>query len=110
MGWMTYWPSPFPPVAHAGHGSQLIDIDGQTYTDYCLGEGAALQGQFEQGEAARQVAGIALGQLLPEPGGGFFFPKAEEETRQLALQACDPERGEEREELPTDVLGEEGSH
>jgi glutamate-1-semialdehyde 2,1-aminomutase len=44
MGWMTYWPSPFPVVVREGRGARFVDVDGHEYTDYCLGEGAALLG------------------------------------------------------------------
>jgi glutamate-1-semialdehyde aminotransferase len=41
---MTYWRSPFPILVEQARGARLADIDGHTYTDYCLGEGAALFG------------------------------------------------------------------
>ena len=44
LHWMTDWGTPFPLfVAHAA-GNHLTDVDGHTYTDFCLGDTGAMFG------------------------------------------------------------------
>jgi glutamate-1-semialdehyde 2,1-aminomutase len=44
MGWMAASASPFPPYITGAHEARLTDIDGHTYADFALSEGAALGG------------------------------------------------------------------
>ena len=44
MHWMADWGTPFPLfIAHAA-GNRLTDVDGHTYTDFCLGDTGAMFG------------------------------------------------------------------
>lgn len=44
MHWMIQWPGPFPLFAKEGNGSKVIDVDGHTYVDFCLGDTGAMFG------------------------------------------------------------------
>lgn len=44
LHWMSQWGTPYPIFAHAAKGARLTDVDGHTYTDFCLGDSACLFG------------------------------------------------------------------
>src|SRR5215469_16984771 len=44
MTWMRMWPGGFPVYLATAHGSQLTDIDGNEYIDFCLGDTGAMAG------------------------------------------------------------------
>ena len=44
MPWMQTWPTPFPLFFQEAQGSQLVDVDGNEYVDFCLGDSAAMGG------------------------------------------------------------------
>ena len=55
MNWMTRWPGRFPVYVHAARGSEVTDVDGNTYVDLCLGDTGAMCGHAP----APAVAAIA---------------------------------------------------
>jgi len=67
MNWMIEWPGPFPIFAKGGRGSRIIDVDGHTYVDFCLGDTGAMFGHSPKATveaAARQMRkGITM--MLP---------------------------------------------
>src|SRR5215213_8183821 len=67
MGWMTRWPGSFPVFVTEAQGARLTDVDGNTYIDFCLGEGAALCGHAPPAvvEALARQAGRGLTHMLP---------------------------------------------
>ena len=44
MNWMTRWPGDFPVFMAAASGAELRDVDGNDYTDLCLGDTGAMTG------------------------------------------------------------------
>lgn len=44
MPWMKRWAGPFPVVAQSANGGQIVDIDGNSYIDFCLGDTGAMTG------------------------------------------------------------------
>jgi glutamate-1-semialdehyde aminotransferase len=38
MPWMKRWAGPFPVVADKAVGGSIVDIDGNVYVDFCLGD------------------------------------------------------------------------
>lgn len=44
MSWMLRWASPVPLVLGEAHGATVIDIDGRSYVDLCLGDTGAMTG------------------------------------------------------------------
>jgi glutamate-1-semialdehyde 2,1-aminomutase len=44
MTWMRMWPGGFPLYLATAHGARLTDIDGNIFTDFCLGDTGAMAG------------------------------------------------------------------
>ena len=44
MTWMRAWPGGFPLYLATAHGARLTDIDGNVFTDLCLGDTGAMAG------------------------------------------------------------------
>lgn len=44
LHWMCDWPLPFPMIIDQAHGSHLVDIDGNSVVDFCLGDTGAMFG------------------------------------------------------------------
>ena len=44
MSWMTEWPGSSPIFVTEAKGARLVDVDGHTYVDLCLGDSGALTG------------------------------------------------------------------
>ena len=67
MNWMTEWPGSFPIFARLAKGARIIDVDGHTYVDFCLGDTGAMFGHCPRATvqaAAKQVRrGITM--MLP---------------------------------------------
>ena len=67
MPWMTRWPGGFPIFFEEAHGAHFVDIDGNDYVDFCLGDTGAMTGhglsQVTEALAARARRGITT--MLP---------------------------------------------
>jgi len=44
MTWMAKWPGGFPLYVERARGNRITDIDGHSYTDFCLGDTGAMAG------------------------------------------------------------------
>lgn len=44
MPWMKRWAGPFPVIADQAVGGTIVDIDGNTYVDFCLGDTGSMTG------------------------------------------------------------------
>ena len=44
MPWMMLWAGGFPIVAERAEGNRVVDVDGHTYVDLCLGDTGAMTG------------------------------------------------------------------
>src|SRR5689334_16631445 len=75
MTWMRMWPGGFPLYYREAHGARLTDLDGNTLTDFCLGDTGAMAGH----SPAATVAAIAkrvmqdggLTTMLPTEDAGW---------------------------------------
>lgn len=67
MPWMTRWPGGFPLFFEEAHGAHFVDIDGNDYVDFCLGDTGAMTGhglsQVTEALTARARRGITT--MLP---------------------------------------------
>ena len=44
LHWMTDWGTPFALQVAQAHGARLLDVDGHTLLDFCLGDTGAMFG------------------------------------------------------------------
>ena len=49
MSWMSEWASPCPVFMAEARGAHLIDVDGNQYVDFCLGDTGAMTGHTPPG-------------------------------------------------------------
>jgi len=63
MTWMRMWPGGFPLYLATAHGARLTDIDGNIFTDFCLGDTGAMAGHSPSPVVA------AMAQRYSELGG-----------------------------------------
>ncbi|NLI69664.1 MAG: aminotransferase class III-fold pyridoxal phosphate-dependent enzyme [Firmicutes bacterium] len=70
MSWMRIWPGGFPIFVREAEGAKLVDVDGHTYLDLCLGDTGALLGHSPPaliGPLAEQL-GKGITTMLPHEG------------------------------------------
>ena len=48
MNWMVRWGGPYPMFVEQASGAKLIDVDGNEYIDFCLGDTGAMTGHAPQ--------------------------------------------------------------
>jgi glutamate-1-semialdehyde 2,1-aminomutase len=67
MPWMRAWPGPCPVYIERASGATVTDIDGNTYTDFCLGDTGAMTGHSPPAaiERLRERLGHGLTFMLP---------------------------------------------
>lgn len=67
MHWMTDWASPTPLFAAQGMGAEVVDVDGATYADFCLGDTPSMfgHGLMELASALQDQARRGTGFMLP---------------------------------------------
>jgi glutamate-1-semialdehyde 2,1-aminomutase len=67
MHWMTDWASPTPLFAAQGVGAEVVDVDGATYADFCLGDTPSMfgHGLMELASALQDQARRGTGFMLP---------------------------------------------
>ncbi|QZY51715.1 transaminase [Leucobacter tenebrionis] len=98
MHWFSQWPVPFPIYLRSADGNRVVDIDGNEYLDFCLGDSAALFGhglpQVAERVAHRLRSGAQAmlpteeaGEVAAELSRRFGLPKW-----QFALSATDANR------------------
>ena len=98
MHWMVRWPGGFPVFATEATGARFLDVDGNEYVDFCLGDTGAMAGHSPaptvRAVAAQAARGITL--MLPSEDA---LRVADELTRrfglplwQFALSATDANR------------------
>jgi glutamate-1-semialdehyde 2,1-aminomutase len=65
MAWMTMWPGGFPLYLEHAHGSTIVDVDGNEYADFCVGDTGAMAGHSPEltMRAIRDIQGITT--MLP---------------------------------------------
>jgi glutamate-1-semialdehyde aminotransferase len=72
MNWMTRWPGRFPIYVHTARGSEVTDVDGNTYVDLCLGDTGAMCGHAPAPTVAAIAAQAERGitTMLPSEDAG----------------------------------------
>jgi glutamate-1-semialdehyde 2,1-aminomutase len=65
MAWMAMWAGGFPLYLDRAHGATIVDVDGNEYADFCVGDTGAMAGHSPEPtmRAVAQVAGITT--MLP---------------------------------------------
>ncbi len=69
MSWMMKWAGGFPVFAEQAAGSTVVDVDGNEYADFCLGDTGAMTGHAPPAvaEAAAEQAARAITTMMPSP-------------------------------------------
>jgi glutamate-1-semialdehyde 2,1-aminomutase len=65
MSWMAMWAGGFPLYLERAHGATIVDVDGNEYADFCLGDTGAMAGHSPAPtmEAIARIEGITT--MLP---------------------------------------------
>ena len=96
MSWMTMWAGGFPVYLDEAHGARVVDVDGNEYADFCLGDTGAMAGHSPAPTLAaiRERAGITV--MLPTEDaawvGGDLARRFGVPFWQFALSATDANR------------------
>lgn len=69
LHWMLDWETPFPLFVRSAKGSTVTDIDGNTYSDFCLGDTGAMFGHSPEPVARAIAAQAAQGLTAMLPSG-----------------------------------------
>ena len=67
MIWMSKWPGPFPIYVDSAKGSSFTDVDGNNYTDFCLGDTGAMCGHAPDATVKAVQEQIAKGSTYMLP-------------------------------------------
>ena len=59
MPWMAMWPGGFPVYLAEAHGARVVDVDGNEYADFCLGDTGAMAGHSPSRRWRPYVSGPA---------------------------------------------------
>lgn len=67
LHWMLDWETPFPLFVREARGSTVIDVDGHSYADFCLGDTGAMFGHSPApvAKAIAEQASRGLTAMLP---------------------------------------------
>ena len=67
MSWMAKWPGAYPVFVESAKGAHFIDVDGNTYIDFCLGDTGAMTGHSPDATVAaiREQVGKGITAMLP---------------------------------------------
>lgn len=67
LHWMLDWETPFPLFVREAQGSTVIDVDGHSYADFCLGDTGAMFGHSPApvAKAIAEQAARGLTAMLP---------------------------------------------
>jgi len=73
MNWMGRWPGPWPVFAASANGAEVIDVDGNHFDDFCLGDTGAMSGHSPAPTVAAITARAASGitTMLPNEDGAW---------------------------------------
>ncbi len=67
MPWMTEWASPYPVFVAEAEGARFLDVDGNRYMDFCLGDTGAMTGHSPKAGVAAITEQSARGITLMLP-------------------------------------------
>jgi len=67
MSWMSKWPGAYPVFVEEAKGASFVDVDGNTYIDFCLGDTGSMSGHSPDAtvSAIREQVGRGLSAMLP---------------------------------------------
>jgi len=67
MSWMAKWPGAYPVHIATANGAKFIDVDGNEYIDFCLGDTGSMTGHSPTATVAaiREQAGKGITAMLP---------------------------------------------
>jgi len=67
MSWMAKWPGPHPVFVAKAKGAKFVDLDGNKYIDFCLGDTGSMTGHSPDAtvKAIREQAGRGITAMLP---------------------------------------------
>jgi len=67
MSWMSKWPGAYPVFVEEAKGASFVDVDGNTYIDFCLGDTGSMTGHSPDPtvSAIREQVGRGLSAMLP---------------------------------------------
>ena len=84
MPWMTRWPGAFPIYVREAHGSRFVDVDGNEFVDFCLGDTGAMTGHglSQVADALSEQARRGITTMLPNDNASWV---AEELTARFGL-------------------------
>ena len=84
MPWMTQWAGPYPVFLAEAEGARFVDVDGNTYVDFCLGDTGAMTGHAPKPAVAAVAEQAARGITLMLPVEDSVWV-GEELTRRFGL-------------------------
>ena len=84
MNWMTRWPGDHPVFVREAFGAGFVDVDGNQYVDFCLGDtgGMAGHGPKVAVDAIAEQAGKGITLMLPTEDAAWV---GRELTRRFGL-------------------------
>lgn len=67
MSWMAKWPGAYPVFVENAKGARFVDVDGNTYIDFCLGDTGSMTGHSPEPtvKAIRDQVGRGITAMLP---------------------------------------------
>lgn len=67
MSWMAKWPGAYPVFVEEAKGATFVDVDGNTYIDFCLGDTGSMTGHSPDAvvTAIREQVGKGMSAMLP---------------------------------------------
>jgi len=67
MSWVSKWPGAYPVFVEEAKGASFVDVDGNTYIDFCLGDTGSMTGHSPDAtvSAIREQVGRGLSAMLP---------------------------------------------
>ena len=73
MSWMAKWPGPHPVFVAKAKGAKFVDLDGNKYIDFCLGDTGSMTGHSPDAtvKAIREQAGRGITAMLPTKDAAF---------------------------------------
>jgi len=98
LHWMSDWSTPFALHVDSAQGARVTDLDGHTYTDFCLGDTGAMFGHSPApvARAVAMQAGRGLTTMLPNEDGVWVATELARRfglpVWQFALSASDANR------------------
>jgi glutamate-1-semialdehyde 2,1-aminomutase len=84
MSWMSEWASPCPVFMAEAQGARVVDVDGNEYVDFCLGDTGAMTGHTPPGSLPAIASQLERGMTTMLPTEDAIWV-GEELTRRFGL-------------------------